>query len=106
MQKAVETVRAISARPAAAGTIGNQISAVCLVTNSQFPITSYHTATPKDGMSLVDMVDCRKGSPGLLMSDVTLQVPGTIIAVPKAGRNQPCPCGSGKKYKFCHARAG
>jgi hypothetical protein len=22
--------------------------------------------------------------------------------VPKAGRNEPCPCGSGKKYKKCH----
>ena len=22
--------------------------------------------------------------------------------VPKVGRNQPCPCGSGKKYKKCH----
>ena len=21
---------------------------------------------------------------------------------PKAGRNDPCPCGSGKKYKKCH----
>jgi preprotein translocase subunit SecA len=21
---------------------------------------------------------------------------------PKVGRNDPCPCGSGKKYKFCH----
>ncbi len=21
---------------------------------------------------------------------------------PKVGRNQPCPCGSGKKYKHCH----
>ncbi len=27
-------------------------------------------------------------------------------AVPKVGRNDPCPCGSGKKYKKCHgARA-
>ncbi|MXW34581.1 MAG: preprotein translocase subunit SecA [Chloroflexi bacterium] len=25
--------------------------------------------------------------------------------VPKVGRNQPCPCGSGKKYKRCHGRA-
>ena len=24
--------------------------------------------------------------------------------VPKAGRNDPCPCGSGKKYKQCHGR--
>jgi preprotein translocase subunit SecA len=21
---------------------------------------------------------------------------------PKVGRNDPCPCGSGKKYKHCH----
>jgi preprotein translocase subunit SecA len=21
---------------------------------------------------------------------------------PKVGRNDPCPCGSGKKYKKCH----
>ncbi len=25
-------------------------------------------------------------------------------AVPRVGRNQPCPCGSGKKYKHCHGR--
>jgi len=24
--------------------------------------------------------------------------------VPKVGRNEPCPCGSGKKYKNCHGR--
>lgn len=24
----------------------------------------------------------------------------------KVGRNDPCPCGSGKKYKHCHGRAG
>jgi preprotein translocase subunit SecA len=25
-------------------------------------------------------------------------------ALPKVGRNDPCPCGSGKKYKHCHGR--
>ena len=25
-------------------------------------------------------------------------------AVPKVGRNDPCPCGSGKKYKHCHGQ--
>jgi preprotein translocase subunit SecA len=25
-------------------------------------------------------------------------------AVPRVGRNEPCPCGSGKKYKHCHGR--
>jgi preprotein translocase subunit SecA len=29
----------------------------------------------------------------------------TLVAeVPKVGRNEPCPCGSGKKYKHCHGR--
>jgi len=27
-----------------------------------------------------------------------------IRAQPKVGRNDPCPCGSGKKYKHCHGR--
>ena len=27
-----------------------------------------------------------------------------IITGPKIGRNDPCPCGSGKKYKQCHGR--
>jgi len=31
--------------------------------------------------------------------------PATRVAeVPKVGRNDPCPCGSGKKYKQCHGR--
>lgn len=29
--------------------------------------------------------------------------PTTVVnTVPKVGRNEPCPCGSGKKYKNCH----
>ncbi len=28
----------------------------------------------------------------------------TQVRVPKVGRNDPCPCGSGKKYKKCHGR--
>jgi preprotein translocase subunit SecA len=29
--------------------------------------------------------------------------PRTVVSDhPKVGRNDPCPCGSGKKYKKCH----
>jgi preprotein translocase subunit SecA len=31
--------------------------------------------------------------------------PKTVIARDKVGRNDPCPCGSGKKYKKCHGAA-
>jgi len=27
---------------------------------------------------------------------------GTLVNEAKVGRNEPCPCGSGKKYKKCH----
>ncbi|WP_442596199.1 preprotein translocase subunit SecA [Parapusillimonas sp. JC17] len=30
--------------------------------------------------------------------------PASGQAVPKVGRNDPCPCGSGKKYKYCHGK--
>ncbi len=28
----------------------------------------------------------------------------TAAEVPRVGRNDPCPCGSGKKYKSCHGK--
>jgi preprotein translocase subunit SecA len=31
--------------------------------------------------------------------------PGSVGAADKVGRNDPCPCGSGKKYKRCHGAA-
>ncbi|MDX9706429.1 MAG: SEC-C metal-binding domain-containing protein, partial [Azospira sp.] len=30
--------------------------------------------------------------------------PQPAQAAPKVGRNDPCPCGSGKKYKHCHGK--
>lgn len=33
-----------------------------------------------------------------------------VVAAPRqvaqVGRNEPCPCGSGKKFKQCHAKSG
>jgi preprotein translocase subunit SecA len=51
-----------------------------------------------------------------LVEDAGLALPGLgvigeqeaghspAISDDKVGRNQPCPCGSGKKYKHCHGR--
>lgn len=30
--------------------------------------------------------------------------PAPVVSVPKPGRNDPCPCGSGRKYKVCCGR--
>lgn len=34
--------------------------------------------------------------------EVTRESPAVATASAKPGRNSPCPCGSGKKYKHCH----
>jgi hypothetical protein len=45
---------------------------------------------------VASMGDSRPGSKGELIDFATGQ---------KIGRNDPCPCGSGKKYKKCHGRS-
>lgn len=34
------------------------------------------------------------------------QSDGKVTSVPKVGANEPCPCGSGEKYKRCHGKPG
>jgi len=36
--------------------------------------------------------------------ETTLDTATLVTAVPRVGRNEPCPCGSGKKYKHCHGK--
>ncbi|HYQ17167.1 MAG TPA: YchJ family metal-binding protein [Polyangiaceae bacterium] len=38
----------------------------------------------------------------VFVDGVELKGPPVRNEGPKAGRNDPCPCGSGKKYKKCH----
>jgi preprotein translocase subunit SecA len=35
-------------------------------------------------------------------STSSASAPKTVVKGTKVGRNDPCPCGSGKKYKKCH----
>ncbi|OHE80597.1 MAG: hypothetical protein A3G75_12730 [Verrucomicrobia bacterium RIFCSPLOWO2_12_FULL_64_8] len=43
--------------------------------------------------------DGSSGEPEIQLPRVTIR-----RETPKVGRNDPCPCGSGKKYKHCHGR--
>ncbi|HWS40400.1 MAG TPA: SEC-C metal-binding domain-containing protein, partial [Arenimonas sp.] len=44
-------------------------------------------------------------SAGTLSADEELAEMGVLKATgPKVGRNDPCPCGSGKKFKQCHGQ--
>ena len=41
-------------------------------------------------------------APEELLAPVAVAEPAEVM--PKVGRNDPCPCGSGKKYKQCHGK--
>jgi preprotein translocase subunit SecA len=49
-------------------------------------------------------------SESFLWDDLVPENPPKVLAkehgapVRKVGRNEPCPCGSGRKYKHCHGR--
>jgi preprotein translocase subunit SecA len=48
------------------------------------------------------------GASALESGDATGEAPGPVETFKregrKVGRNEPCPCGSGKKYKQCHGK--
>ena len=61
-------------------------------------ITTTHSSSI--GMGLQGTIDSEDGEPQKQKAPVVQQ----LIASEKVGRNDPCPCGSGKKYKHCHGK--
>lgn len=45
----------------------------------------------------------KQGPPGLATGGKPRK-PEPVVVTDKVGRNDPCPCGSGKKYKHCHGQ--
>ena len=67
----------------------------------------FHKKNRKVETSLIEQFKYPKLGPGELWDVTAAEVEklgGTIIKGAKVGRNDPCPCGSGKKYKFCCGR--
>lgn len=62
-------------------------------------MTLTHSAST--GMGLQGTIDAEEGQPQRQQQAPRVQ---QIIAGDKVGRNDPCPCGSGKKYKNCHGK--
>lgn len=52
-----------------------------------------------------DQQSAKRGGGGSPMERASRPEGATVVrSQPKVGRNDPCPCGSGKKYKMCHGR--
>jgi preprotein translocase subunit SecA len=65
--------------------------------------------TPEEEESMIREYQRRKRREQAQMKFIgsgTTEKPQQVIRKEKIGRNDPCPCGSGKKYKKCHGAQG
>lgn len=103
-QKAVALVQDISDRPSSGGTVGKKMNTVRLDRLEPWgPVSGYVTDERERRIYLVDQVDLRTGTFDVTISNMQVSAPQPIV-FPKVHRNAPCPCGSGKKFRFCHRR--
>lgn len=60
----------------------------------------------KEDLSKAQYVSAKDVETGVMEEQKALeaQKPQTYVSTDKVGRNDPCPCGSGKKYKRCHGK--
>jgi preprotein translocase subunit SecA len=65
------------------------------------PMQAHHVnpLTGEDEMSLAPAQAALPNSPAPIARDAN-----DPSGWGKVGRNEPCPCGSGKKYKHCHGK--
>jgi preprotein translocase subunit SecA len=68
--------------------------------NMQQARFSQHTQAPKQQEKLVES----RSETGSGETEKVKPKQQPIIAEQKVGRNDPCPCGSGKKFKACHGK--
>jgi hypothetical protein len=90
------------------GMVGRQCMSIIIPSDpSVVPIGEYHADAVKATAYVPGRIEARGGQFGVFaMTDAQF---GTAdgkspFVVPQVSRNRPCPCGSGKKYKYCHGR--
>ena len=107
--KGIEVMRAIADRPRSKGMIGKQLSSIIVARHQMTEVkTQYHSDLVTYESYIPDTVflqgDGRRcANIGARLEPLNRSA-ALPLHVPKVGRNAPCPCGSGKKYKHCHGR--
>jgi SEC-C motif len=106
--KAVQLVRQMADRPAANNTIGKQLSVLTIPRDAALGVTSGYYSMIEGYTSYLHDSVLLTPTGAWAMKDTFLrkvrQPQSSPLVIPKVGRNHPCPCGSGVKYKRCHGR--
>jgi hypothetical protein len=105
--KALEALNRVGAPHGELGNIGRQCGSIVIPSALSEPVVTDYLADRNrwevDYPNQLIMLgqDTDGAVMGLSMSAAS---PARPLAVRKVPRNQPCPCGSGAKYKTCHGR--
>jgi SEC-C motif len=113
VDKAVALIRAAAKSPSSQDHIGTQCSSVVIPADIAKPAQGgYHSAEVAMREYAPGFIEARGGDAGaFIVMDARFGVQdasGTdlVVQVPQVGRNKPCPCGSGRKFKHCHGLQG
>ena len=72
----------------------------------KMPQKTVHTETSAFGGSPTPGAESKGSEMVSQVAEEAMSKPKPMRTGPKVGRNDPCPCGSGKKYKHCCGKTG
>jgi hypothetical protein len=103
--KAVELMRHFADVPESCGMIGKDIiSGRIQPSIGGWPVAGNFPFAPTTSLHLLDMAVVRPGGLSFGVSDLKMMLPSNAIFDPMPPPNQPCPCRSGRRFKYCHGR--
>jgi hypothetical protein len=102
----VAYIRAVADRGASGGTVGKHVSSI-VISRDGAMTARFHPSNVLDFVVGVNQVVLSPAGSVAFRDMKIRRVTSTGDArfVPQIGRNKPCPCGSGKRYKSCHGRS-
>ncbi|AUD78297.1 preprotein translocase subunit SecA [Kangiella profundi] len=77
---------------------------ITLLAKVRFQMPEEVEAMKRTEVNQAGMQTQHESASALPQSDTARQAETFVREQPKVGRNEPCPCGSGKKFKQCHGK--
>lgn len=109
VQRGVALIRKMADRREAGRGIGKQMTSLVIPRDGRSqPWSDYHTATTVGTIPMPNAVFATGNGPSVAYRGIELTARNintgepVPLGYPQVGRNAPCPCRSGKKFKWCH----
>jgi hypothetical protein len=105
--KGIEILRTIAKSPLSKKLVGQQCTSIVLPSSPDASGSlEYHSGNLRTKLFAPSIIEARGRNAACVIDSPEVEIRHSsgrplVLAVPKVGPNQPCPCGSGKKYKKC-----